>query len=154
MLLPPHLLTRRLLAAALAPSQVVRLEASDPSHGRRAQRVVQNLRARSKGAVLYVWIDVICWNQHPGWLSDPVAEWVPRVTEIGTQLHPWSRSVYMTRGCVASRLIRDRCQPCMCTCCAHSAMPTPVHMRTARACRALTEPLRCGADFGVKVVHV
>ena len=53
----------------------------------------------------YVWIDVICWNQHPGRLSDPVAEWVPRVTAIGTQLtmlHPWSRSVYMTRGCVAS----------------------------------------------------
>ena len=52
----------------------------------------------------YVWIDVICWNQHPGRLSDPVAEWVPRVTAIGTQLtmlHPWSRSVYMTRGCVA-----------------------------------------------------
>ena len=66
----------------------------------------------------FVWIDVMCWNQHPGRLSDPVAEWVPRVTAIGTQLtmlHPWSRSVYMTRGwCVfelwnAIKLGRDRC---------------------------------------------
>ena len=38
-----------------------------------------------------VWLDVLCWNQH-GRLSDPVAEWTPRVEKIGhqlTMLHPW-----------------------------------------------------------------
>ena len=89
----------------------------DPSLRRRSyawrypiRLVVGALSAWCKTSALdpkqqYVWIDVICWNQHPGRLSDPVAEWVPRVTAIGTQLtmlHPWSRSVYMTRGCVAS----------------------------------------------------
>ena len=70
----------------------------------------------------YVWIDVICWNQHPGRLADPVAEWVPRVTAIGTQLtmlHPWSRSVYMTRGCVTFGLDFGtdvaRCNACSAT---------------------------------------
>ena len=47
----------------------------------------------------YVWIDVLCWNQH-GRLSDPVAEWTPRVEAIGhqlTMLHPWNRPIYTTR---------------------------------------------------------
>ena len=47
----------------------------------------------------YVWLDVLCWNQH-GRLSDPVAEWTPRVAAIGrqlTMLHPWNRPIYTTR---------------------------------------------------------
>ena len=47
----------------------------------------------------YVWIDVLCWNQH-GRLSDPVAEWTPRVEAIGhqlTMLHPWNCPIYTTR---------------------------------------------------------
>jgi hypothetical protein len=47
----------------------------------------------------YVWIDVLCWNQH-GRLSDPVAEWTPRVEAIGHQLtmiHPWNHPIYTTR---------------------------------------------------------
>ena len=47
----------------------------------------QNCNAKSS----YVWLDVLCWNQH-GRLSDPVAEWTPRVEKIGhqlTMLHPW-----------------------------------------------------------------
>ena len=51
----------------------------------------------------FVWIDVICWNQHPGRLSDPVGEWTPRVTAIGhqlTMLHPWDRPIYVTRAWV------------------------------------------------------
>ena len=47
----------------------------------------------------YVWIDVLCWNQH-GRLSDPVSEWETRVGAIGhqlTMLHPWNNPVYVTR---------------------------------------------------------
>ena len=47
----------------------------------------------------YVWIDVLCWNQH-GRLGDPVAEWETRVVAIGhqlTMLHPWNNPVYTTR---------------------------------------------------------
>ena len=47
----------------------------------------------------YVWIDVLCWNQH-GRLSDPVAEWTPRVEAIGhqlTMLHPWNKPIYTMR---------------------------------------------------------
>ena len=48
----------------------------------------------------YVWIDVLCWNQHPGRMTDPVAEWTPRVEAIGlqlTMLHPWNKPTYTTR---------------------------------------------------------
>ena len=54
----------------------------------------------------YVWIDVLCWNQHPGRLSDPVKEWQLRVTAIGrqlTMLHPWTNPIYMTRAWVSPR---------------------------------------------------
>ena len=54
----------------------------------------------------YVWIDVLCWNQHPGRLSDPVKEWQLRTTAIGrqlTMLHPWTNPIYMTRAWVSPR---------------------------------------------------
>ena len=44
----------------------------------------------------YVWMDVLCWNQHPGRLSDPVGEWTPRVAAIKhqlTMLHPWNQPI-------------------------------------------------------------
>ena len=47
----------------------------------------------------YVWIDVLCWNQH-GRLVNPVEEWTPRVAAIGhqlTMLHPWSAPMYTKR---------------------------------------------------------
>jgi len=50
----------------------------------------------------YVWIDVLCWNQH-GRLADPVVEWTLRVEAIGhqlTMLHPWNSPVYTTRAWV------------------------------------------------------
>ena len=48
----------------------------------------------------YIWIDVLCWNQH-GRIGDPVAEWEFRVEAIGhqlTMLHPWNKPIYVTRG--------------------------------------------------------
>ena len=44
----------------------------------------------------YVWMDILCWNQHPGRLSDPVGEWTPRVAAIKhqlTMLHPWNQPI-------------------------------------------------------------
>jgi len=52
---------------------------------------------------MYIWIDVICWNQHPGRLSDPEMEWKIRVPQIGrqlTMLHPWNKPIYCTRAWV------------------------------------------------------
>ena len=47
----------------------------------------------------FVWIDVLCWNQH-GRIGDPVGQWMSRVEKVGhqlTMLHPWDAPVYVTR---------------------------------------------------------